>query len=63
MSFLIDENQVGLIEGLASEGLEAMRAYLCGADHIFSGMARRLKSRPEEVALEIQEIFPSFQFP
>lgn len=63
MSFLMDESRVSQIDGLTSDGLEAMRAYLCGADHIFAGMARRLKSQPEAIALGIQEIFPAFRLP
>ena len=61
MSFLIDQELAGMVNGLSSWGLEAMRAYLCGADHVFSGMARKLKSEQEMIKQEIRTVFPSFE--
>jgi DNA-binding NtrC family response regulator len=60
LSFLIDSEITGLVEGLSVSGLEAVRAYLCGADHIFSGVARKLKNTPEVIEQEIRTVFPNF---
>ncbi len=48
------------IEGLHKDGLEAMRAYLCGENQVFAGVARKLKSQPEWTAQEIQRVFPRY---
>jgi len=60
MTYLMEEEMVSLVEGLTVTGLEAMRAYLCGADHIFSGMARKLKSETNIVEAEIRSFFPEY---
>ena len=63
MMFLTDQKVTQGIEGLTKDGLEAMRAYLTGESHIFSGIARKFKSEPHFIEAEIQNIFPNYKRP
>ncbi|MFH2132937.1 MAG: sigma-54 dependent transcriptional regulator [bacterium] len=61
MTFLTDRDTATLVEGLSTWGLEAMRAYLCGADHIFAGVARKLRNDPGQIIEEIRTFFPDYR--
>ncbi len=60
MSMLIDKEVAEGIEGLTTWGLEAVRAYLCGADHIFAGLASQLKNEPDLVRKELSAVFTNY---
>jgi len=60
MAFLFDRETAEMVTGLSTCGLEAVRAYLCGADHVFAGMARKLTTEPEMIEQETRTVFPSY---
>ncbi len=46
---------------LSTDGVEAMRGFLCSKVHIFSGYSRQLKRSPELIASEIRKVFPLYE--
>ncbi len=61
MEFLTTEHLQRQYPILPTDGIEAMRGFLCSKVHIFSGYSRQLKRSPELVEEEIRKVFPMYQ--